>query len=153
MPKHVVCIIYMCVELASQVNYSSSVANWLICQQTIPMQWVRHHCLLYIIPYYSLFIQPNVTFVSAHTIICQPLMWWTIRLSRGSIYRSTSVEPFDLAAWWDLHTMHFATAGSYDGVLCTIDTIARWWSVMESMQVVWLRAHKRMGCPTRDSPA
>ena len=38
-------------------------------------------------------------------------------LSRGSIYRSTSVIPFDSAARWDRHTMYAAIAGLYYGVV------------------------------------
>ena len=118
-----VCIM-LCVELLAfqAVNYSFSVANWLIDQCAmlrygIPMYVVsaRGECAIIV----SCTQSPTTHNMSA---ACQPVMWWTMRHSRGSMYRSSSVIPFDSAAWWDHHAIYSAIAGSYDGVLCTISS-------------------------------
>ena len=97
----------------------SSRQLFIFCCQLIHLSVRYTHVVsapsLYLVhnPYYSFFITPNVMHIWVGT---HKLMWWTMRLSRGSIYRSTSLMPFDSAAWWDRHTLYAAIAGLYDGV-------------------------------------
>ena len=113
--EHVTCVHYV----VCWISFSSRQLFIFCCQLThrsvsythvvsAPSSYPVHNPLLLV------FITPNVmhVWVGSHK-----LMWWTIRFSRGSIHRSTSVIPFDSAAWWDRPTMYAAIAGLYDGVV------------------------------------